>query len=161
MREMISASNKTRRGHALGKALGITMLMLLLAGNAGAAPYAYITNLYDNSVSVIDTATDTVTATVNVGIMPFGVAVNPTGTRVYVANSHVFGSVSVIDTATNNVTAEVNVGRNPVAFGQFIGTASTPIATTTQTPVPTAPGFGAVFAIVGMLVVAYMLKRKD
>ena len=33
-------------------------------------PFAYITNSWDNNVSVIDTATNTVTATVNVGNSP-------------------------------------------------------------------------------------------
>ena len=63
----------------------------------------------NGTVSVIDTATNTVTATVDVGTAPFGVAVNPDGTKVYVAN---YGSdtVSVIDTATNTVTATVPVG---------------------------------------------------
>ena len=39
----------------------------------------------DNTVSVIDTATNTVTATVPVGSYPIGVAVTPDGTKVYVA----------------------------------------------------------------------------
>jgi YVTN family beta-propeller protein len=74
-------------------------------------PYAYITNS-KGTVSVIDTATDTVIATVNVGEQPVGVAVNPQGTRVYVANldNH---NISVIDTAINTVIATVNVGNTP------------------------------------------------
>ena len=70
--------------------------------------------------SLIDTTTNTVTATVNVGSVPIGVAVNPEGTRVYVAN-HASGNVYVIDTATNKVTATVDVGDYPLALGQFIG----------------------------------------
>ena len=46
----------------------------------------YVTSGNSNNVSVIDTATNTVTATVNVGSDPHGVAVNPDGTKVYVAN---------------------------------------------------------------------------
>ena len=57
-----------------------------------------------NTVSVIDTATNTVTATVNVGRSPAGVAVTPDGRKVYVANRLDAGTVSVIDTATNTVT---------------------------------------------------------
>jgi YVTN family beta-propeller protein len=83
---------------------------------SSAAPFAYITNSGSNNVSVIDTATDTVTATVeNVDISsPYAVAVNPTGTKVYVTNSG-SNTVSVIDTATNNVTATVPVGSHPYA----------------------------------------------
>ncbi len=79
---------------------------------ASAAPFAYITNYGSNSVSVIDTSTNTVTATVTVGTNPYGVAVNPAGTRVYVSNRN-SNSVSVIDTSTNTVTATVTVGTNP------------------------------------------------
>jgi DNA-binding beta-propeller fold protein YncE len=43
---------------------------------------------------------DTVTATIDVGSHPFGVAVAPNGARAYVTNA-ASSSVSVIDTATN------------------------------------------------------------
>ena len=74
--------------------------------------YAYITNPTSNNVSVIDTATNTVTARVEVGQFPHGVAVAPDGKKVYVANSN-SSNVSVIDTATNKVTATVGVGQFP------------------------------------------------
>jgi YVTN family beta-propeller protein len=56
-----------------------------------------------NNVSVINTATNNVTATVNVGFYPHRFVVNPDGTAVYVANTD-SNTVSIIDTATNNVT---------------------------------------------------------
>ena len=77
-----------------------------------AGPYAYVANSDDNTVSVIDTATNTVTATVPVGSGPFAVAVNPQGTKAYVVNFF-SNNVSVIDTATNTVTATVPVGSYP------------------------------------------------
>jgi len=105
------------------------------------APCAYITNRYSNSVSVIDTATNTVKATVDVGSNPFGVAVNSARTKAYVTNlydeddasalsekiatksalstkteEHIAtgeGTVSVIDMSTNTVTATVTVGIEP------------------------------------------------
>jgi YVTN family beta-propeller protein len=43
-----------------------------LASAQTLAQNAYITNLLDNSVSVISTATNTVTATIPVGSAPFG-----------------------------------------------------------------------------------------
>ncbi|NJN66557.1 MAG: hypothetical protein HC884_07500, partial [Chloroflexaceae bacterium] len=49
-------------------------------------PFAYVANFADDTVSVIDTSTNTVVATVAVGNTPVGVAVNPAGTRVYVTN---------------------------------------------------------------------------
>ena len=74
--------------------------------------YAYITNSNSNNVSVIDTTTNNVTTTVDVGQFPSGVAVISDGTKVYVANSN-SNNVSVIDTTTNNVTATVDVGQFP------------------------------------------------
>lgn len=76
---------------------------------AVAAPFAYIPNSGSNSVTVIDTATNTVFATVPVGIFPTAVAVNLGGARAYVANQN-SGDVSVIDTATNSVVTSVAVG---------------------------------------------------
>ena len=62
----------------------LCLLALILPLSAFAAPFAYITNNGGNTVSVIDTSNNTVTATVPVGNGPLGVAVNPAGTRVYV-----------------------------------------------------------------------------
>ncbi|AKB80210.1 collagen triple helix repeat domain protein [Methanosarcina horonobensis HB-1 = JCM 15518] len=72
----------------------------------------YVTNRGDNTVSVIDTATDNVTVNINVGEAPYGVAVNKNGTKVYVTNMN-SDNVSVIDTLTNKVIADVSVGRYP------------------------------------------------
>jgi YVTN family beta-propeller protein len=61
-------------------ALALT-LACLLAPASTRAQNAYITNLNSNTVSVIDTATDTVIAHDPVGLTPFGVAVTPDGSR--------------------------------------------------------------------------------
>lgn len=89
-------------------------LMATSAITAGAAPFAYVANL-GGGVSVIDTATNTVTATVlvGIGIGPQGVAITPNGAFAYVANS-TSNDVSVIDTATNTVVATVPVGIGPL-----------------------------------------------
>ena len=63
-------------------------------------------------MSVIDGATNTVTATVTVGADPDGVAVDGTTDTIYVTN-YGSGTVSVIDGATNTVTATVTVGSRP------------------------------------------------
>jgi YVTN family beta-propeller protein len=80
-----------------------------------AAPFAYVTNEGSGTVSVLDTASNTVVATVPVGFNPFGVAVNPAGTVVFVTNDIPFGgvpfgAVSVLDTASSTVVATVPVG---------------------------------------------------
>ena len=71
----------------------------------------YVTD-NNGGASVINTTTNTVTATVNVGNNPYGAAVTPDGTQVYVTNEG-SNTVSVINTTTNTVTATVNVGTGP------------------------------------------------
>jgi len=90
----------------------ITVMQLV-----GVGPFAYITNSGDNTVSVIDTATNKVTAMIPVGSHPMGVAVTLDGKRVYVTN-HEVGNPSnntflIIDTATNKITDAVPVGEVP------------------------------------------------
>ena len=76
-------------------AVTLAMWLGLIARPAEAAPFAYVANGGSNTVSVIDTATKTVVATVGVGSVPDGIAVTPDGTHVYVANSS-SDTVSVI-----------------------------------------------------------------
>ncbi len=87
-------------------------LLFFKVGAALAAPFAYITNESSGTVSVIDITTNTVVATIPVGNNPFGVAVNPAGTRVYVTNGG-SNNVSVLDTAANTLIATVAVGNIP------------------------------------------------
>jgi YVTN family beta-propeller protein len=84
----------------------------LAASQALAGPKAYVGNFNDNTVSVIDTATAEVVATVPVATGPHGMASTPDGRLVYVASD---GSsiVSVIDTATDKVTRTIDVGKTP------------------------------------------------
>ena len=88
-------------------------MFLLGAASAYAAPFAYITSEDDGTVSVIDTATNTVATTIPVGRFPLGVAVNAAGTRAYVGN-YEDQSISVIDTSTNTVVDTVSVSPNDV-----------------------------------------------
>jgi YVTN family beta-propeller protein len=85
-------------------------------GFAADGSSVWATNMWNNTVSRINPATNTVTATIPVGDSPGGVASD--GTAVWVAN---FGgnSVSRIDPATNAVTATIPVGQGPegVAVG--------------------------------------------
>ena len=81
---------------------------------------SYVANSDDNTVTVIDGATNN-TTTVAVGIYPSAVVVNPATNQIYVANSCgndpscvSLGTVTVIDGATNNTTT-VNVGGFPDA----------------------------------------------
>lgn len=87
-------------------------LFLGLATNANAAPFAYVAN-EEGTVSVIDTATNTVTTTIAVGFGADSVAVHPDGSPVYVANRMPSGpnsTLSVINATTNAVVETVTLG---------------------------------------------------
>ena len=94
---------------------------------------AYIPNSEGNSVSVIDTETNTVTATITVGNIPAGVAVNAQGKTVYITNAR-DNTVSVINTKTNTVTATIPVGDDPIAV------AVAPDSSTAARSLPNARG---------------------
>jgi len=105
-----TSSNNKQRVYRLKITLIMALTFFVLVSIAGATPYAYITNEGSNTVSVIDTATNSVAATVNVGNYPYGVAISPDGNMVYVTDyaiaNGVYGlSVSVIDTSRNSVIA--------------------------------------------------------
>jgi titin len=67
----------------------------------------YVANYAGGSVSVINTSSNTVIATVTGLYGPTDVAVSPDGSRVYVANND-SGTVGVINTASNTVIATVS-----------------------------------------------------
>ena len=72
----------------------------------------FVTNYLDNSVSVIDTRTQKLIATIPVGINPRGIAITPSGDAIYVTNVH-DGTVSIIDSATLTVINTITVGAKP------------------------------------------------
>jgi YVTN family beta-propeller protein len=89
-------------------------------------PLAYVTNANDNTVSVIETASNTVVATILVGQLPVAVAITPDGTNPFLQDdrSHqplayvtnfAADTVSVIDTASNKVVTTIPVGKDPIA----------------------------------------------
>ena len=95
---------------------GVVATIKVGSGPAGVAiapngAYAYVASHDGNAVSVINTATNTVTSTIGVET-PTRLAVSPDGTRVY-ATAYNLGQLSVIDTATNLVTATINLGGSP------------------------------------------------
>jgi YVTN family beta-propeller protein len=113
--------NNNSKGSRVARVLGfifqwgaLIMVAAVSALPAVAAPFAYVANRFDNTVSVIDTATKMVVATIPVGNNPSGIAVSPDGKRVYVANSG-SNNVSMIDT-TSCAVATVPVGNSSLAI---------------------------------------------
>ena len=83
------------------------------AVNALISPRAYVANSGTNTVTVIDTANNTVVgAPIVVGTSPINIALNPSGSRAYVTSSGT-NTVSVIDTASNTVVGTIGVGGGP------------------------------------------------
>ncbi|RXS80938.1 hypothetical protein EST92_16715 [Streptomyces sp. TM32] len=114
----------------------------------------YVVNVNGSSVSVINTATNTITNTITgFGVNPVEIALNPAGSKAYVTNN-LSTSVSVVDTATNTITNTIAVGNLPwgVAFSSdgtkaYVvnggdGTLSV-IDTASETVTATIPGPGS------------------
>ena len=101
------------RSNAMIKSLLATfasLLMVAAADTVVAQPFAYVTST--NTVTVINTATNTVVDTIMVAGSNLGVKFRPAGDRAYVVNNS-FSTVSVIDTAISTVVATVPVGGSP------------------------------------------------
>ncbi len=91
----------------------LALAVVLTTAVASAQPYAYVANVSGNNLSVVNTASGTVTATIAVPAGPSGLAFSPDGSTLYVT-SQTANSVSVISTSTNSVLWSVNVGATPV-----------------------------------------------
>jgi YVTN family beta-propeller protein len=83
-----------------------------LFGTASAQPYAYVSNLAGNNISIVNTTNNSVVGSVMVATAPTGLAVTPDGSAVYIA-SQTANVVSVLNTSNNSVGACINVGRTP------------------------------------------------
>jgi YVTN family beta-propeller protein len=94
----------------------ILVVLAALAASAGpalaAGPKAYVGNFKDSTVSVIDTASERVVATLPVAAGPDGIVIAPDGRSVFVSGSSA-SAVSEIDTAGDRVTRGIEVGKGP------------------------------------------------
>jgi len=91
-----------------GGATGVIENVFLARTGAVIVPLAWVTNFDGDSVTVIDTETNTVIATIPVGNGPKGILLNEDGTRAYVTN-HDDDTVSVINTADKSVIATIDL----------------------------------------------------
>ncbi|MBI5196530.1 MAG: YncE family protein [Nitrospirae bacterium] len=102
----------------LSHLVSIVLTVLLLISFSAVRGSAAVTRLYvvnnlDNTVSVIDTTTNTVITTIKVGASPTGIAYNPANKKVYVVNRG-DNTVSIIDTVNHLVTGTIlSVGPYP------------------------------------------------
>jgi YVTN family beta-propeller protein len=113
----LKVSPATQRG--LFRVLLATAILTLCVTQVNAAPFAYVTNAFSSSVSVVDTATNQVSATITfpAGSGPYAAAITPDLKKVYVTSMDLGSTcgpnnaVFVIDTSSNTV------GANPIAVG--------------------------------------------
>jgi gliding motility-associated-like protein len=68
----------------------------------------YVSNTTAKKVTVINTITNNILTTVDVGDNPAGITINSDGSKVYVVNS-LSAYISVIDAATNTATQQIPV----------------------------------------------------
>jgi len=80
---------------------------------AASQPYAYVTNAGSATVSIIDTQTDKVTSTFNVGEKPRGIAASVDGARLYIG--HQTGALIERDVYTDK-SARITVGGSAKAI---------------------------------------------
>jgi YVTN family beta-propeller protein len=81
----------------------VIMIVLCVASvSVNSAPFAYVPNWSNKTISVIDTSSNAVTASIPLAHYPSDVAINPTATRVYVTTEN---DISVIDTSSNSVVS--------------------------------------------------------
>jgi gliding motility-associated-like protein len=70
----------------------------------------YVSNALSNDISVINTQTNSVIATIPTGVGPYGLCVSPDGSKIYVSND-VY--ITVIDAATYTVIGNILFGEYP------------------------------------------------
>src|ERR671910_903169 len=75
----------------------------------------YVVNEYSNTVSVIDTNTDTVKSTISLGNFPYGIDINPLNNRIYITNRG-SNTVSVLDGSVDTKLHDIAVGKSPVGI---------------------------------------------
>jgi YVTN family beta-propeller protein len=124
--------------------------------------YAYVVNNFVGTVSVISTATNTVSATVTDGDDPNGVAVTPNGSYAYVANTtgrmvcviavSPIASLAPFATTTTTYSGQLAVSGN---------TGAVTYTTTVASPNVAVSGSGAVTSSSATLVGTYTVSGTD
>jgi len=117
LQRKFAGKSPNRRRNRESQANTVVATVPVVSGSYNSGPYAvaitpngafaYTANAAASTVSVIDTAANSVIATVPVGTAPHGLAITPDGKFAYVGNEY-SSTVSVIDTSTNTVVDTVH-----------------------------------------------------
>src|SRR2546426_9421516 len=98
--------------HVELRRLVLSILALAFLSQARAAPFACVPNERSGTVSVIDTASDRVVATIKTGGKPRGIAASPDGRQLYVSDQP-NGSLVVVDLAAREISEQIPGGKTP------------------------------------------------
>lgn len=104
-----SVKHETIRSIALGTP-GVIKPMAVLLSRDGST--LYVSTGRGHKVFVIDTATDQISGSFEVGERPWGIALSPDGKTLFTANGP-SNDISVVDLATQKVLQKVKVARGP------------------------------------------------
>jgi YVTN family beta-propeller protein len=84
----------------------LAVLVLALFASQASARYVYTGNYEDDTLSVIDTATNQVVGSpIPTGSSPYSIAITPNGQTLYLANDG--GEITVVNTRTNQVVTSI------------------------------------------------------
>src|SRR2546426_12053672 len=97
--------------HVELRRLALPILALVCLSQARAAPFAYVPNERSGTVSVIDTASDRVVATIKTGGKPRGIAASPDGRRLYVSDQPT-GSLVGVGLAAREISEQIPAGKS-------------------------------------------------
>jgi YVTN family beta-propeller protein len=104
-----AVKEKTIEAIPLGKPGAIKPMAVLLSPDA---TKLYVSTGRGHRVFTIDTATNKVAGSVDVGPRPWGIALSPDGKTLYSANGP-SNDISVVDLATNTVVRRIKAGGSP------------------------------------------------
>jgi YVTN family beta-propeller protein len=122
-----------------------------IAISAGNNPFAvavnpvtnkiYAVNSNDNTVTVVDGVTNTVTATVSTDVQPDCIAINPLTNMIYVGNqNNATGTITVIDGATNSAISVPAAGGGSGVSNVEVNTVTNKIYAVSSTVVTVIDG---------------------
>src|SRR5918999_700018 len=110
------ASNDTNNYGSSDSDSGIDVNTFLIGVSVNpSTKKVYLVNEFSNTVSVIDTNTDTVKSTINLGNFPYGIDINPLNNRIYITNRG-SNTVSVLDGSVDTKLDDITVGKSPVGI---------------------------------------------
>ena len=89
----------------------------------------YVANHDDDTISIIDADTLTVTQVISANSQPCAIAYNPNNSYIYVTNRKTIGTVTVISTTTNMTVTVLGIGDRPtgIAFNPNDGLMYVPL----------------------------------